>query len=75
MPFFGPALGTLSSFVKKKLGIKIIFLIENYLSHEKRWFNKVLAKYALKNADFFIAWRDTVSPSFSAPSADFLYGF
>ena len=55
MPFFGPALGTLSSFVKKKLGIKIIFLIENYLSHEKRFFNKVLAKYALKNADFFIA--------------------
>lgn len=55
MPFFGPALSTIARSVKKKSKSKIVFLIENYVSHEKRWFDKFMTKYTLKYADHFIA--------------------
>jgi len=53
MPFFGPALSTIARMVKKK-GAKIIFLVENYVSHEKRWFDHAATRHTLKYADAFI---------------------
>lgn len=55
MPFFGPALSTIAYLAKKFGGIKVVFLIENYLSHEQRWFNKLFAHMALNLGDAFIA--------------------
>src|SRR5688572_1939249 len=53
MPFFGPALGTIARLLKKKT--KIIFLVENYVSHEKRWFDRFYTKKTLKHAHAFIS--------------------
>lgn len=54
MPFFGPALSTIARLVKRKTDAKVVFLVENYVSHEKRWFDRFLTKITLKHADAFI---------------------
>ncbi|MDR1792505.1 MAG: glycosyltransferase [Bacteroidales bacterium] len=55
MPFFGPALGFIAKKISKKLkSTKIIFLVENYISHENRWFDKFFTRKTLCYADAFI---------------------
>ena len=54
MPFFGPALGTISYLVKKWTKSQVVFLIENYISHEERWFDKIFTQLTLRLADHFI---------------------
>jgi glycosyltransferase involved in cell wall biosynthesis len=56
MPFFGPALGYIARKIHKNLPkTKNIFLVENYISHENRWFDKFFTKQTLKYADAFIS--------------------
>jgi glycosyltransferase involved in cell wall biosynthesis len=56
MPFFGPALGYIARKIKKNLkSTKITFLVENYISHENRWFDRFFTKKTLKWADSFIS--------------------
>jgi len=52
MPFFGPALGTIAKFLKKHT--RITFLVENFVSHENRWFDRALTQRTLCYADAFI---------------------
>ncbi len=54
MPFFGPAYYTIAHFVSKWTNSKIAFLVENYISHENRWFDKLSSKLTLSLADTFI---------------------
>lgn len=54
MPFFGPCYSTIAWLSKKFTSSKIGFLVENYISHENRWFDKVLCKISLGLADDFI---------------------
>lgn len=54
MPFFGPAYSTIAFLLKRFLKIPIVFLVENYISHENRWFDKALSKITLQFADAFI---------------------
>jgi glycosyltransferase involved in cell wall biosynthesis len=54
MPFFGPAYSTIAYFIKKLTKSKIVFLVENYISHENRWFDKLLSKVTLGLTDYFI---------------------
>jgi glycosyltransferase involved in cell wall biosynthesis len=54
MPFFGPALSTIARLIKRNKKTKIFFLVENYISHEKRWFDSFFTKHTLKYADAFI---------------------
>lgn len=55
MPFFGPALGTIAYLVKKNLkNTKVCFLVENYVSHESRWFDRFFCKQTFRWADSFI---------------------
>jgi glycosyltransferase involved in cell wall biosynthesis len=61
MPFFGPALGTIARLVKKWTRAKILFLIENYLSHEQRWFDHFVTKKTLRYADQFISQSNYVT--------------
>lgn len=61
MPFFGPALGTIARLIKKWTGAKILFLIENYLSHERRWFDHFVTKKTLRYADQFISQSNYVT--------------
>lgn len=56
MPFFGPALGYIAKKIYKQLPqTKNIFLVENFISHEKRWFDRYLTKRTLKYAHCFIS--------------------
>jgi glycosyltransferase involved in cell wall biosynthesis len=55
MPFFGPALGTIAKLLKKRCKqTQIAFLVENYISHENRWFDRFFTKRTLRLADSFI---------------------
>lgn len=69
MPFFGPALATIVKLVKKNCNAKIVFLVENYVSHEKRWFDSFATKHTLKYADAFICQSqyiyDQISKNFT----------
>ncbi|MEM7103393.1 MAG: glycosyltransferase [Bacteroidota bacterium] len=54
MPFFGPCYWTIAFLLKLFLKTKIVFLIENYVSHENLWFDHLSSKLTLRKADFFI---------------------
>lgn len=56
MPFFGPALGYIAYQIRKRMkNTRVFFLVENYISHESRWFDKFITKRTLKHANFFIS--------------------
>lgn len=55
IPFLGPALSMISYLVKKWTKAKIVFLIENYISHENRWFDVFSSRFTLRKADYFIS--------------------
>ena len=54
-PFFGPALGTITRLIKKKYKDKILFITENVVSHESNRIDKLLTKYGLKHAAFYLS--------------------
>lgn len=58
MPFVAPALGTICRLLDKK--IKIVSLIHNAIPHEKRFFDKIFAKYFFKRCDSFIVLSEPV---------------
>ena len=62
MPFFAPALSTIARLLKRKQskGIQITFLVENYISHENRWFDRFLTKRTLRWADSFICQSEFI---------------
>lgn len=55
MPFFGPCLEFLARKIKKHLKhTKVVFLVENYISHENRKFDHFFTTLTLKRADVLI---------------------
>lgn len=60
MPFFGPAYSTIAYFIKRWTKSKIVFLVENYISHENRWFDRVASKVTLDIANSFISQSEYV---------------
>ncbi len=66
MPFFGPALSTIARLIKKNKNTKVVFLVENYVSHEKRWFDSFSTKYTFKYADAFICQSKFINEQISA---------
>lgn len=52
MPFFGPCYRGIIKHLDKN--IKRVFLIENHISHEARWFDRSQSRRTLKLADHFI---------------------
>lgn len=59
-PFFGPCHFTISFLLKKRYKGKILFITENYLSHESRFIDSILTRIGLRNADSFLALSDAV---------------
>lgn len=59
-PFFGPCHFFISAFLKKKYKGKIVFITENFISHEARFIDTFLTKLGLRNADHFIALSEIV---------------
>lgn len=65
MPFFGPAYFSIIKLLKLIYKTKIIFLMENFISHENRWFDKFFAKLTVRNADAFICQSGYVNEQLS----------
>lgn len=61
MPFFGPALGTIAWLVRRWTRARIVFLVENYVSHERRWFDNLATQWTLRLADHFISESDYIT--------------
>jgi glycosyltransferase involved in cell wall biosynthesis len=61
-PFFGPCHFTISSLLRldKRYHNKIIFITENFISHEAHFTDRLLTRLGLANADAFVALSDIV---------------
>ncbi len=54
-PFFGICHFFISLFIRKQYKGRIVFIAENFISHEARFIDSFLTKLGLRNADHFIA--------------------
>lgn len=59
-PFFALCHFFISYFIKNKYKGRIVFITENFISHEARFIDSFLTKMGLKNADHFIALSQIV---------------
>jgi hypothetical protein len=59
-PFFAPCHFTITQLIKTKYKGKILFITENYISHEQNKVDQLLTKLGLSNADNFLALSESV---------------
>lgn len=59
-PYFGPCLRGVTTFIKKELKPRILFITENVISHEARWIDGFLTRMGLHHADRFLALSKSV---------------
>ena len=59
MPYFGPSLGTIGRFLRRR-GVKVVSLVDNIVPHDHKPGDKVFAKYFVKSVDGFLAMSDSV---------------
>jgi glycosyltransferase involved in cell wall biosynthesis len=71
-PFFGPCHFTISSLLKldKKFRNKIIFITENFLSHEAHYTDRLLTRLGLANSDAFVALSEIVQKDIRSTFGD-----
>lgn len=60
LPFMAPCLGTIANRIKKARSIKVIAITDNVIPHEKRFGDKVLTRYFIKQCDGFVAMSNAV---------------
>jgi len=59
MSWFAPSLGYVARRLRKK-GCKVIVVLDNVISHERRWFDRPLTRRFLRSCDGFVAMSDAV---------------
>jgi len=60
-PFFGPCHGVMARLIKRMAGSGIVFVCENVVSHENRRGERLLTRYALSAADYFLVLSEVVA--------------
>lgn len=60
IPFMGPALGSICKWLKSRLNIPVIGLLDNVIPHERRIGDKTFTKYFIKHCDAFVAMSSSV---------------
>lgn len=65
-PFFGPALGVIARLVRRWTGAGIVFVAENVVSHENRFVDRFLTRFALSSADYFLVLSSVVASRIQA---------
>jgi len=60
-PFFGVCYGVMARMLRRKLGARIVFVCENVVSHENRFVDRFLTKFALSSADYFMVLSGVVA--------------
>jgi glycosyltransferase involved in cell wall biosynthesis len=73
MTYFAPSLGTVANRLKKQ-GCKVITILDNVIPHERRFFDKPLTTWFLKQNSGFIAMSESVRDDLLAlqPNARFM---
>ncbi|MEO6882558.1 MAG: glycosyltransferase [Bacteroidia bacterium] len=73
MPFFAPSLGTVSKMLRKKT--KIISVLDNVISHEKRIGDRALTKYFLNQNHGFVVMSSQVKNDLLSflPNANYVF--
>ncbi len=61
MPFFAPAFGTISRWVKRWSNARVLFICDNIIPHERRLFDTALTRYAVSPVDGFITMSESVT--------------
>lgn len=60
MPFFAPCYATVAGLARRFLGIKVLYILDNVVPHEKKPFDRFLGWLGLKFVDYFIAQSASV---------------
>jgi glycosyltransferase involved in cell wall biosynthesis len=60
-PFFGICYGYMARALRRRLRIPIVFVCENVISHENRFVDRFLTRYALRAADAFMVLSSVVA--------------
>lgn len=60
-PFFGPCHGVVARLVKRMARCGVVFVCENVVSHENRWADRFLTRFALSSADYFLVLSEVVA--------------
>lgn len=75
LPFFGPCFGTISYFVRKWTGAKVLFICDNVVPHEKRIGDTVFTRFAFRFVDYFIVQSKAVEQDLKAFHPGARYAF
>lgn len=59
IPFMAPCLGTICRIIRRS-GIKVVAIVDNIIPHEKKFFDRKLAKYFVRSVDYFISMSQSV---------------
>jgi glycosyltransferase involved in cell wall biosynthesis len=59
IPFMAPCLGTICRIIKKN-GIKVVAITDNIIPHEKKLFDRSLARYFVNSVDYFVTMSKSV---------------
>ena len=60
-PFFGVCYGAMARMLRRKLGARVMFVCENVVSHENRFVDRFLTRFALSSADYFMVLSGVVA--------------
>ncbi len=60
-PFFGICYGAMARALRRRYGIPVVFVCENVVSHENRWVDRFLTRFALGSANYFLVLSDVVA--------------
>lgn len=60
LPFMGPCLGTICKWLKSKIGVPIIGILDNVIPHETRIGDSAFTSYFVKQCDSFVVMSSSV---------------
>ena len=60
MPFMAPCFGTIAGIVKRNKKTKIVFIADNIIPHEQKFYDRSFTRYFIKNIDNFVVMSDSV---------------
>ncbi|MGB0368749.1 MAG: glycosyltransferase, partial [Flavobacteriales bacterium] len=60
LPFMGPCLGTICKWLKQKLNVPVVAILDNVVPHEKRIGDKPFTKYFINQCNAFVAMSGSV---------------
>ncbi|MFH1502981.1 MAG: glycosyltransferase [Candidatus Eisenbacteria bacterium] len=60
-PFFGICYGVMARMLRNRHQIPVVFVAENVVSHENRWIDRFLTRFALSAAQYFLVLSGVVA--------------